>query len=69
MTAYLCMQVLCGLYAKIQAVLQRMPKEAAYRTHTQQIVQQRLQIVQAVSVPWFNCWQLRYVSCHVGNEY
>ena len=44
-----CKQVLCGLYVKIQAVLQRMPKEAAYRTHTQQIVQQRLQIVQAVS--------------------
>ena len=33
---------------KVLAVLQRMPREAAYRTHTQQIVQQRLQIVQAV---------------------
>ena len=43
------LQVLCGLYAKLQAVLQQMPKDAAYRTYTQQIVQQRLQIVQAVS--------------------
>lgn len=41
--------MLCGLYAKLQAVLQQMPKDAAYRTYTQQIVQQRLQIVQAVS--------------------
>ncbi|CAI8007590.1 NADH dehydrogenase [ubiquinone] 1 alpha subcomplex subunit 5 [Geodia barretti] len=40
-------EVLCGLYAKIQAVLQQMPKDAAYRTYTRQIVQQRLQIVQA----------------------
>ena len=43
------LQVLCGLYARVLAVLQRMPRDAAYRTHTQQIVQQRLQIVQAVS--------------------
>lgn len=46
---YVCVQVLCGLYAKIQSILQQMPKDAAYHTHTQQIVQQRLQIVQAVS--------------------
>jgi len=48
--------VLCGLYAKVLAVLQRMPKDAAYRTHTQQIVQQRLQIVQAVSWPGGDNW-------------
>lgn len=41
-------QVLCNLYAKTVAVLQRLPKEAAYRRHTEQIVQQRLQIVQSV---------------------
>lgn len=43
------MQVLCSLYTKTLSVLQRMPKEAAYRTQTEQIVQQRLQIVQAES--------------------
>ena len=43
------MQVLCTLYNKTLSALQCIPKEAAYRRYTEQIVQQRMQIVQAVS--------------------
>ena len=47
-----CIQVLCNLYTKTLSVLQQMPREAAYRRQTEQIVQQRLQIVQAeASIP------------------
>ena len=42
-------QVLCNLYTKTLSILQQMPREAAYRRQTEQIVQQRLQIVQAES--------------------
>lgn len=46
------MQVLCNLYTKTLSVLQGMPREAAYRRQTEQVVQQRLQIVQAeTSIP------------------
>ena len=41
------MQVLCGLYSKTLSLLQGFPKEAVYRHQTEQIVQQKLQIVQA----------------------
>ena len=41
-------QVLSGLYTKTLSALQKLPKEAAYRRNTEQIVQQRLQIVQSV---------------------
>ena len=48
----LLVQVLCNLYTKTLSVLQRMPREAAYRRQIEQIVQQRLQVVQAeASVP------------------
>ena len=34
------------------SALQRLPKDAAYRHHTEQVVQQRLQVVQAeTSIP------------------
>ena len=45
-----CYQVLCSLYSKTLTALSQLPKEAAYRRYTEQIVQQRLQIVQAVSM-------------------
>jgi NADH dehydrogenase (ubiquinone) 1 alpha subcomplex subunit 5 len=40
-------QVLFGLYSKTLSLLQGFPKEAVYRQQTEQVVQQRLQIVQA----------------------
>ena len=43
------LQVLCGLYSKTLSLLQSFPKEAVYRQQTEQVVQQRLQIVQAES--------------------
>lgn len=48
--ALLVLQVLCALYAKTLAALQRLPTDALYRKQTEQIVQQKLQITQAVSV-------------------
>lgn len=42
-------QVLCALYSKTLSLLQGFPKEAVYRQQTEQVVQQRLQIVQAES--------------------
>ena len=45
-------QVLSKLYTQTLSALQRLPKDAAYRHHTEQVVQQRLQVVQAeTSVP------------------
>ena len=41
--------MLCGLYTKTLSLLQGFPKEAVYRQQTEQVVQQRLQIVQAES--------------------
>ena len=43
--------VLCSLYAKTISVIQSFPKDSAYRRQTEQVVQQRLQIVQADSSP------------------
>ena len=42
-----CVQVLCGLYSKTLSILQGFPKEATYRHQAEQVVQQRLQLVQA----------------------
>ena len=43
---------MCKLYTKTLSALQRLPKDVAYRRHTEQVVQQRLQIVQAeTSIP------------------
>ena len=39
--------MLCNLYAKTLSAVQSLPKDAAYRRHTESVVQQRLQIVQA----------------------
>ena len=45
-------QVLSKLYTQTLSALQRLPKDAAYRHHTEQVVQQRLQVVQAeTSIP------------------
>ena len=44
-------EILCGLYSKTLSLLQGFPKEAVYRQQTEQVVQQRLQIVQAESDP------------------
>lgn len=41
--------MLCGLYSKTLSLLQGFPKEASYRHQTEQVVQQRMQIVQAES--------------------
>lgn len=41
--------MLSNIYTKTLTALQKIPKDAAYRRNTEQIVQQRLQIVQAVS--------------------
>lgn len=40
-------QVLCGLYSKTLSLLQGFPREAVYRHQTEQVVQQKMQIVQA----------------------
>lgn len=45
--AYFYFQILCSLYSKTLSVLQGFPKDAAYRNQTEQVIQQRLQIVQA----------------------
>lgn len=47
--SYCLLQVLCGLYSKTLSLLQGFPKEASYRHQTEQVVQQRMQIVQAES--------------------
>lgn len=41
-------QVLCALYSKTLAALEKLPRDALYRKHTEQIVQQKLQTTQAV---------------------
>ena len=46
--------MLCSLYSKTLTALSQLPKEAAYRRYTEQIVQQRLQIVQAVSLAHYS---------------
>ena len=49
---HLLTQVLSKLYTQTLSALQRLPKDAAYRHHTEQVVQQRLQVVQAeTSIP------------------
>ena len=40
------LKVLCNLYGKTLSALSRLPKEAAYRRYTEQVVLQRLQVVQ-----------------------
>ena len=40
--------MLCNIYTKTLTALQKIPKDAAYRRNTEQIIHQRLQIVQAV---------------------
>lgn len=40
--------MLCALYSKTLAALEKLPRDALYRKHTEQIVQQKLQITQAV---------------------
>ena len=42
----LFLKVLCNLYGKTLSALSRLPKEAAYRRYTEQVVLQRLQVVQ-----------------------
>ena len=42
----LILKVLCNLYGKTLSALSRLPKEAAYRRYTEQVVLQRLQVVQ-----------------------
>ncbi len=39
--------MLCGLYSKTLSILQGFPKETVYWQQAEQVVQQRLQIVQA----------------------
>ena len=39
--------ILCSLYAKTLTVIQRFPRDSAYRKQSEQVTQQRLQIVQA----------------------
>ena len=41
---------LSALYGKILRAVAKMPQEAAYRKYTEQIVQQRSKIVEAVSL-------------------
>ena len=41
--------MLCALYTKTLSLLQSFPEEAVYRQQAEQVVQQRLQIVQAES--------------------
>ena len=45
------MKVLCGLYTKTLGILKDFPKDATYRHKAEQVVQQRLQIVQAENDP------------------
>ena len=40
-------EVLCALYSKTLAALEKLPRDALYRKHTEQIVQQKLQTTQA----------------------
>ena len=68
-----CVQVLCNLYTKTLSVLQRMPRDAAYRRQTEQIVQQRLQIVQAeANIPAIEskigCGQVEELIDQVGTH-